>query len=126
LSFKLDAHIYHYGWVRPPDFMKKKIRFFKRNHHGRYKDQGQEEKNSMLFNYGDLSRLPMFKGTHPQVMNEWIEDFNWAEELLDFTEYPEREKHKHEKIRNIILTFVEQNILQGKQIGGFKNYKLLS
>lgn len=121
----LDAHVFHYGWVRPPQLMKRKIRYFKRNHHGRYKSEAEVRKSYETFNYGNLDLLPVYSGTHPKVMQEWIRKFNWAEELKDFTTYPERYHHKHEKFRNRVLTFFEQKIFGGKQIGGFKNYILL-
>jgi hypothetical protein len=34
-------------------------------------------------------------------------------------------KHNHDKLKYRLLSFIEQNILGGKQIAGFKNYQLI-
>lgn len=118
---ELDAEVYHYGFVRPPDFMQRKA---KRN------DQTYAGKSELdvpeipLFDYGDLSKLPLFQGTHPRAMQAWIEKFNWAEDLSNprFKDL-KRPKHKHERVKNKILTWIETKLLGGKQIFTRKNYE---
>lgn len=123
---KINAEIYHYGWVRPPSMMQNKRKSF----HFTYKGKELTDNNFSLvfdeFDYGPLDRLFEFKESHPSVMNEWIDKFNWAEKL-QYSGKPNkfREKLKHERLRNRILTFIEQNFLDGKQIFTFKNYNLL-
>jgi len=34
-------------------------------------------------------------------------------------------KHKHDKLKYRMLSFIEQNFLNGNQIAGFKNYELI-
>jgi hypothetical protein len=121
---KVDAYIFHYGWVRPPQLMQKK----KTTHITTYKGAAvatrQAAGEAENFNYGDLSRLNVYSGTHPNVLKNWIAKFDWTEELQKNMRNPE--SHKHDRIKYRLLTFVEQNFLGGRLIGGFKNYKLLS
>ena len=125
---QVDAFIYHYGWVRPPVYMKSKIRAFKTNHKGKSKVAELEMNNRHYFDfdYGDLTKLDIFKGSHPAVMNEWIGKFNWSDELKSRAKDKLRQPHKHEKLRYRLATFIEKYILFGRPIGEFKNYKLLS
>ncbi|MBT1701653.1 glycosyltransferase family 2 protein [Chryseosolibacter indicus] len=120
----VDAFIYHYGWVRPPQYMQIKRKAFTTIHKGKAKAEDLFQNQEELFNYGDLSKVEYFNGSHPSVLKEWMSKFNWQEQL-----YPIRSvegvKHKHERLRYRLLTFIEQKFLQGRLIGGFKNYKLL-
>lgn len=60
-------------------------------------------------------------------MQQRIAGFNWGDRLNygDKPDRPERPPHKHERFKYRMLTFLEQNLLGGKQIGGFRNYELL-
>ncbi len=125
-SFKLkvasaNARVFHYGWVRPPSYMRKKSQHHTYNYTGRPDTQLQIRKEKKeQFNYGDLSNIPLFKASHPAVMKGMINRFNWQEELiLPPSAYM---KHKHEKLKNRLLSAVENNLLNGKQIFTFKNY----
>jgi hypothetical protein len=131
-TFKLyvapvDAHIYHYGWVRPPAYMKSKNKVFNTNHKGKSKIAELEKLNSHYFDfdYGDLRKLAVFKGSHPVTMNNFIESFNWAADLDVKNMNKFRLPHKHEKIRYRFVTFIEKYILFGLPIGEFRNYILL-
>jgi hypothetical protein len=124
---QVEAHIYHYGWVRPPAYMKSKIRAFKTNHKGKLKVAELEKSNSHYFDfdYGDLRKLAVFKGSHPEVMHDWIDRFNWSDELNSRGRNTLRLAHKHEKLRYRLATFIERYILFGHPIGEFKNYRLV-
>lgn len=119
---KVDAKVYHYGWVRPPHYMQKKYKSFTRD----YKGDLTPEYKAEEFDYGDLGKLPLFKGSHPAVMNHMISRFNWQEKLDNRRERSTREKHKHERFKNRLLSFIEKNVLNGKQIFTFRNYVLLN
>lgn len=123
---KLDAYIYHYGWVRPPERMQKKAKALQTIHHGKEKMEEVYANKPVMFDYGNMTIYPEFKGTHPKVMEEFIAQFNWASDLnYDKNYRPTREKMKHEKFKNRFLTFVEQNLLGGKQLFGYSNWNLL-
>lgn len=119
----VDAIVYHYGWVRPPRLMQKKRISFSADIHGAKKAgeifKGQEE----VFNYGTLAWLKPFKDTHPAVMKGFMEMFDWGDELGKVP--PPGMEQKHDRIKYRLLTAIEETLLGGKQIGGFKNYSLL-
>jgi hypothetical protein len=65
------------------------------------------------------------KEPHPAVMQNMIERFYWADELYPNVSLNSNQQHQHEKLKNRLLSFVEQNLFGGEQIFTFKNYELL-
>ena len=123
---RVDAEIYHYGWVRPPSLMQQKRKSLDTIHKGESKaaEIYSEEKN--YFDYGPMKRTRRFEGAHPAVMKDMISRFNWAHQLnYSGSKFPDRPKYKHEILRYRLLTWMEQNINGGRPIGGFENYRLL-
>jgi glycosyltransferase involved in cell wall biosynthesis len=89
----IEAEIYHYGWVKPPDTMLlKRIDFHKLYH----TDNEVEELASSITHYDDLGNLKKFQGTHPAVMQERIKMLNW-----DFD--AKLEKQKPDWVRKIFI-----------------------
>jgi hypothetical protein len=123
---ELDAYVYHYGWVRPPELMKKKNKTFQTIHKGQAKVEEMEKQRYFEFDYGPLNWLKKYKGTHPAVMQGWIEKFNWAGEL-QYDGKPDRNRkpHKHETLKNKIFTFFKYNALRMPALGEFNNFILL-
>jgi hypothetical protein len=122
---EVKAEVYHYGWVRPPLFMQNKKKALDTVHKGEEKASALYKGGSDYFDYGNLSKLPKFRDTHPQVMQNWIKRFDW-EEQLRYEDAPlKRKKFKHERKKYQLITWLEQNLLGGRQIGGFKNYILV-
>ncbi|MDA3820960.1 MAG: hypothetical protein PF590_10940 [Candidatus Delongbacteria bacterium] len=121
------ADIFHYGWVRPPMLMQSKKKSLATIHHGKSQVQEKYKKRADFFYYGPLGRTEKFKGTHPNVMMDWIEKFDWANELNYSSKEinPQREKNKHDRIKYRIVSFIEKHLLGGKRLGQFKNYILL-
>lgn len=118
-----NAWIYHYGWVRPTELMQKKTKALDTIHKGADEVRKMEEHKYYLFDYGPLNRLNLFKGTHPAVMKKWIARFNWGDELTYSSTIPgHRRKHRHEKFKYRLLSWIENNLFGGRTIGGFKNY----
>jgi hypothetical protein len=73
----IDATIYHYGWVRPPDKMQHKQRDFQRLWHSdAWIDNNIQ--NADQFDYSGIDRLERFTGTHPAVMKDRIKRLNWS------------------------------------------------
>jgi hypothetical protein len=118
------ARIFHYGWVRPPHYMESKSKVFNTNHFGVERANEMFSTRAQEFQYGSLKSLPKYKDSHPRVMEKKIQSFDWGDKLnLDgHKEVLNRQKNKQEKLKYRILTFIEQNMLGGHQIGGFKNY----
>lgn len=130
-SFKLnvaevDAYIYHYGWVRPPKYMQSKKKALDSIHKGDEKAESLYKNQIEEFDYGPLKNLPKFKGTHPEVMQEKMEDFSWGDKLnYNTNKRPNRPKFKHEKTKYRVVSFLEKNINRGKHFFPFKNWELI-
>jgi hypothetical protein len=123
---KVDAEIFHYGWVRPPHLMQNKRRALDSVHWGTKRAKDYYEKAPREFDYGPLNLLTEFKGTHPNVMEQWIPQMDWQDKLqYSGKPNPYREPHKHERWKYRFLSFIEKHLNGGEQIGGFRNYKLL-
>jgi len=123
---ELNACIYHYGWVRPPAYMQKKTKSLDTIHHGKAKIEEEYKNKETIFDYGNLSKLPVFKETHPKVMENKIKEFDWADKLHFEKKYkPKRQKMKHEKFKSRFLTFLSKNIFAGKQIFGYSNWNII-
>ena len=131
-TFKLkvamvDAYIYHYGWVRPPKLMARKTKSLDTIHKGPEKVAELEKAGYYIFDYGNLSKLAQFKGSHPAVMQDKIAAFNWGDQLKFVnSKRTNRKKFKHEKLKYRIISYIENVFLKGKQIWAFKNYILLN
>lgn len=69
----VDAAIYHYGWVRPPEFMQRKCDEVKQYYSGETPENRVYE-----FDYEQsFDALAHFTGTHPEVMKDRIAEKNW-------------------------------------------------
>lgn len=122
----VDAEIYHYGWVRPPRLMQNKRVVMDSNYWGKKKVEEMHRNAPDEFDYGPMNLLAEFKDTHPEVMREFINKFDWADKLQASGKPNKfRAKHNHEKLLYRIISFIEKNLNGGKQIGEFKNYVLI-
>lgn len=108
ISKDIDAEIYHYGWVRPPDkLIKKRIDFEKLYNKGE-----EAEKNISGFqNYDDLGNLKQFTETHPEVMKERISGSNWI-----FDSQIEKQKPDWLRKLSILMHPVTKRIIPTKNI----------
>lgn len=70
----IDAEIFHYGWVRPPETLIRKRADFEYLYN---KGETAEVNIAGFSNYDDLGNLKKFNGTHPAVMHERIIESNW-------------------------------------------------
>lgn len=123
---KVDAEVYHYGWVRPPRLMQAKSKALDTIHKGKSEVEKMYKDRPELFDYGDLSQLKRFEDSHPLVMKEFIDQFHWKEQLRYSGGNPvNRKLFKHEKTKYRFLTWIEQNLLRGMSVGEFKNYELV-
>lgn len=109
----IDAHIYHYGWVKPPKKMAEKIRGFIALWHSQEEiDKIQPENTD--FDYSKIDSLKIFTGTHPTVMQKRIDNATWNFEF--------NVAEKKYSLKNKVLFFIEN--LTGWRIGEYKNYKI--
>jgi len=70
----IDAEIYHYGWVRPPERLIKKRKDFELLY---TKGETAEKNISQYENYDDMGNLKRFNESHPAVMKERISESDW-------------------------------------------------
>jgi len=111
----VDACIYHYGWVKPPDAMQRKQEEFHKLWHD---DKWVEENVPKVdeFDYSKIDSVGKFTGTHPKVMEQRLKRLNWT-----FSFDPT--KGKKQSFRRTLLNKIYQKT--GWHIGEFKNYKLI-
>ncbi len=123
---KVDAEIYHYGWVRPPQLMQNKSKALNSIHWGIGRAEAFYKNEKPYFDYGPLSSLAVFNDTHPEVMARMISNINWKDKL-QYSGKPDKSRlpHKHERLKYVLLSWIEKHLNNGKQIGEFKNYNLL-
>ena len=71
----VDAYVHHYGWVKEPGTMMKKVK----NAYSFYKDKELplEKFTDQMFDFSAIDALGPFTDTHPQVMKERIKRKNW-------------------------------------------------
>lgn len=123
---EVDATIYHYGWVRSPSVMQSKIKVFSMNHRGRKRVEEQiaAHKFDRAFDYGNLSSLTRFTGSHPAVMQPWMARFDWKDQLR--FSGPARSlnpvKAKHDRSKYQYISWIEKHLLGSRRLGEFKNY----
>lgn len=124
---KANASIFHYGWARPPALMASKKKALDTIHKGEKRASELHQNKPPEYDYGPLGRAKIFRKTHPVAMQDWLEKFNWAGQLnySKKDRNPLRDKHKHDSWKYRLLTFIEQKILFGRELGSFKNYELL-
>lgn len=122
---RVDAEIFHYGFVRPPHLMQKKNKAFRTIHWGAAAAEEQFRDRPEAFDYGNLGRLARYAGTAPAVMRRRIALMDWQDQLR-YREVPGRKsRNKHERLKYRLLTFIEQRLLGGRTLLGYRNYILL-
>jgi len=114
------ARVFHYGWVRPPEVMKRKQIALDSLHHPKDWVDRRHPQPEQAFDYGPLEHLRRFKGTHPAVMREWIASKAWS--AADYRR--PGTLHEHNRRSTRALTWIEDNLLRSR-IGEYRNYRVL-
>lgn len=118
----IEAHIYHYGWVRPPEIMQSKKKEQDSVYHGIEGSAAMHAKRLANFNFGNMNKIPVFKNSHPKVMQEFMQKFYWKNELDNPLTLLNRPKMKHEKLKYRFISFLENTFLNGRGIFGYSNW----
>ena len=110
----VDATVYHYGWVKSPEQMRKKQKESSVYWHD---DVAMEKIKSSpdYYDFTGFDSLEKFTGTHPNVMLDRIERKNWVIDL-DVSK-------KKFSLKNKVLYYFEK--LTGIRPFDFKNYKII-
>ncbi len=118
---KLEARVFHYGWVKPPDKMKTKNEVVMKNYQRAFWHLAQED-----FDYGRLDYCKVFKKTHPKVMEKRIAAMDWGKKLrFSGPTTLGRSKMKHERLKYRIINFIEEKLPFSIRLGGFNNFDIL-
>lgn len=110
----INAQVYHYGWVKNPALMDKKLRTLSTNWMGKAMKNRLDNMQG-VFNYDEFDSLEKFNGTHPAVMANRIKEKNWELEV-DVTK-------KRFTLKKYFLYLLER--YTGLRPFTFKNYKLI-
>jgi glycosyltransferase involved in cell wall biosynthesis len=110
----IDASIYHYGWVKSPEQMRKK----QKESAAFWNDDTQMEKiiaSPDFYDFSEFDSLERFTGTHPNVMLDRIERKNWVIDL-DVSK-------KKLSFKKFVLYYFEK--WTGIRPFDFRNYKII-
>lgn len=110
----IDAHVYHYGWVKNPYQQQLKMQDL----HAYWSDVDMPRhvlEANELYDYGSIDSVTLFQETHPSVMQNRISNADWEVNLDPGV--------KNLSLKNRILTKVEE--LTGKRLFEYKNYQLI-
>ncbi|MFH1121108.1 MAG: glycosyltransferase family 2 protein [Bacteroidota bacterium] len=111
---QVDATMYHYGWVKPPEAQQAKQENFNKLWHNDYWVDKNIPKTEG-FDYSKIDSLARFTGTHPKVMLGRIRSQNWQ-----FSFDPTR---KRLPFKSRFLHSIEN--LTGWRIGEYRNYTVI-
>jgi hypothetical protein len=108
------AEVYHYGWVKSPQQMRKKQKITEVFYHEDHVLQSIQN-DSDYFDFNQFDSIRKFTATHPKVMHQRIAAKNWHIELdVD---------QKKFTLKNWILYRIEK--ATGYRLFDFKNFKRL-
>ncbi|MBP6978840.1 MAG: hypothetical protein KBB71_11055 [Lentimicrobiaceae bacterium] len=111
---KINASIYHYGWVKSPSVQQLKQMNFNRYWHS---DAWIGEKVPAVeaFDYSAIDSLEHFNGSHPEVMKNRIRSMNW--------EFPFDPTQK--KFSPLHRFLHRMETMTGWRIGEYRNYRII-
>ena len=121
----LKAEVFHYGHVRDPRIIKKRITTVNRIFKGQGETPPPADEDTTLFDYGSLEKLHIYSGTPPAIMQPRVAAINWKH-LLQYSGRPSY-VWPHDRLKYRIITFIEQTIFRGngREFWGNKVYKTL-
>ena len=111
----IDAFVYHYGWVKSPEQMKRKMKNV-----SRFWNEDNEELQKFIhsedvFNFDDFDSLERFTGDHPAVMSNRINRQHWNITIDT--------RDKRFAIKDKLLYWFEKKT--GIRPFDFKNYRII-
>lgn len=111
---KIDARIFHYGWVRHPEIQQSKLNTFYSFWDG--ENYKIEEAKKSVYDFGkEVDSIMLFKGSHPKVMQDRIAQKNWDLKLDT--------RSKKFSLKDFLLYKIEK--WTGKRLFSYKNYKII-
>jgi hypothetical protein len=111
---KINAEIYHYGWVKPPKAQQEKQKnFHKMWHDDEWVKNNVGEQNE--FDYSQIDSLKKFTDSHPALMQDRIKKQDWT--------FNHDERKFNRSVKDKILHFIYKTT--GWIPGEYKNYKII-
>ena len=111
---RIDAWMYHYGWVKPPEKMQLKQKsFHKMWHDDQWINEHVEQVDEFDY-FKNIDALKLFEGSHPTVMLPRIEQKNWS---FNYDISFNREKKK-DKLKRMIKRYFGWDIR-------YKNFRIV-
>lgn len=111
----VDACIYHYGWVKSPEQMKKKMKEVSKYWQEDNENWQKYMKSEDLFNFEEFDSIEKFNGTHPAVLSKRIREQSWNVKF-DLTK-------KRFSFKDRLLYWFEKKT--GIRLFDFRNYKII-
>jgi hypothetical protein len=112
---KINARVFHYGWVRHPNAQLKKLANFYTYWDGEGAGKRTVEENAFFDYLNNADSLNRFAGTHPQVMQERIAQKNWS--------FQPNASKKRFSFKDRVLYKIEK--WTGKRLFNYKNYRTI-
>ncbi len=112
---QIPAFVYHYGWVKSPELMKRKLKNTGIFWHGDNADFQEYLKSEDYFDFNDFDSLQPFRGQHPAVMQERVRKGNPAVQL-------DISKKKFSLKKRILYWFEKKT---GMRPFSFRNYRVI-
>lgn len=110
---KIDATIYHYGWVRHPKEQTRKQKAF----YKLYNEQDLTISDEAMFDYTNCYEVEKYFGSHPKQMKSRIAGSkNWTQNF-------DPTKLQKKNIKITLSDWLEKKT--GLRIGEYKNFRLL-
>lgn len=110
---EIDAYVYHYGWVRHPEYQMQKILGFEKLYNSGEMAARISKETTQSFDYSEVESLTKFTGTHPRTMQQRISKKNWS--------FEHDISRKNFTLKGRILHIIEQ--LTGKRLFDYRNYR---
>jgi len=110
----VEATMYHYGWVKPPEAQQaKQENFNKLWHNDEWVDKNIPKAEG--FDYSKIDSLAHFTGSHPKVIQHRISRQNWQ---FNFDPTNKRLPFKSRLLHTI-------EAITGWRVGEYRNYKVI-
>ncbi|MCU0441958.1 MAG: glycosyltransferase family 2 protein [Bacteroidia bacterium] len=111
---KIDAAIFHYGWVKDPRFQQAKQQSFHKMWHSDEWVKAHVAEAS-AYDYSAIDSLKRFEGNHPKVMQNRLQRMDW--------EFTWDERKKKFTFKNWVLYQIEKRT--GVRLFEYRNYNLI-
>lgn len=107
----INAYVHHYGWVRPPELMKAKMKAFSAMYRT---DEEMKQRIAQInaFEYDQIDAAKRYTGTHPAVMQQRINNIKWDANI--------DESQIKMKFKDRVLYLFEN--ITGYRLFEYKNY----